>query len=106
MSQIEFENVKLLAKANVYHGGRVISYAFFLKDGSRRTAGVILPGEYEFGTKDAEIMDVTSGALTVLLPGKSEWETCAAGASFSIPANSSFKCRAEEISEYVCSYLK
>ncbi|MDR0649450.1 MAG: pyrimidine/purine nucleoside phosphorylase [Synergistaceae bacterium] len=106
MSQIEFENVKLVAKANVYFDGRVISYAFYLPDGSRKTAGVIFPGEYEFGTGDREIMEVTGGALTVLLPGKAEWETFAAGTSFEIEAHSSFKCRSGEASEYVCSYIK
>jgi uncharacterized protein YaiE (UPF0345 family) len=51
-------------------------------------------------------MEVTAGALTVLLPGKGEWETFAAGASFEIEADSSFKCRSDEISEYVCSYIR
>ncbi|MDR1516437.1 MAG: pyrimidine/purine nucleoside phosphorylase [Synergistaceae bacterium] len=106
MSQIEFESVKLIAKANVYHGGKVISYAFYLPDGSRKTAGIIFPGEYEFGTGDREIMEVTGGALTVLLPGKGEWETFAPGTSFGIPANSAFKCKSDEVSEYVCSYIK
>lgn len=106
MSQIEFENVKLVAKANVYFDGRVISYAFYLPDGSRKTAGVIFPGEYEFGTGDREIMEVTGGALTVLLPGKAEWETFNPGTSFSVPASSAFKCRSDEVSEYVCSYFK
>jgi uncharacterized protein YaiE (UPF0345 family) len=102
----EFENVKFVAKANIYYEGRVLSFAFFAKDGSRKTAGVIFPGEYEFGTADAEIMDVTSGELTVLLPGKSDWEKFPAGKSFNVPANSKFKCRSGEISEYVCSYIK
>ncbi|MDR1020755.1 MAG: pyrimidine/purine nucleoside phosphorylase [Synergistaceae bacterium] len=106
MSQVEFENVKLVAKANVYHGGRVISYAFYLPDGSRKTAGVIFPGEYEFGTGDREIMEVTAGALTALLPDKGEWETFAAGASFEVEAHSSFKCKSNDVSEYVCSYVK
>jgi uncharacterized protein YaiE (UPF0345 family) len=106
LSQVEFENVKLVAKANVYHGGKVISYAFYLPDGSRKTAGVIFPGEYEFGTGDREIMAVTAGALTALLPGKCEWETFAAGTSFEVDAHSSFKCKSSEVSEYVCSYVK
>jgi uncharacterized protein YaiE (UPF0345 family) len=106
VSAPEFENVKLVAKANIYFEGRVLSYAFYLPDGSRKTAGLIFPGEYEFGTGDAEIMNVTSGALTALLPGQTSWQTFPAGKSFDIPANSKFKCRSEEISEYVCSYIK
>lgn len=103
---MEFENVKFVAKANVYFGGKVLSHAFFMPDGSRKTVGVIFPGEYEFATGDAEIMEVTSGELTVMLPGKTEWEKFSAGHSFNIPANSKFKCGSEEISEYVCSYVK
>ncbi|MDR1472562.1 MAG: pyrimidine/purine nucleoside phosphorylase [Synergistaceae bacterium] len=102
----EFENVKFVAKANVYFGGKVLSFTFFTKDGARRTAGVIFPGEYEFGTGDAEIMEVTSGELSALLPGHGEWEEFPAGGSFDVPANSKFKCRSETISEYVCSYVK
>jgi uncharacterized protein YaiE (UPF0345 family) len=106
VSHAEFENVKVVAKANVYFDGKVVSYTFYLPNGDRRTMGVIFPGEYEFGTGDAEVMDVTGGALSALLPGKSEFETFGAGKSFSIPAKSGFKCRCDEISEYVCSYIK
>ncbi|GHV49702.1 UPF0345 protein [Synergistales bacterium] len=106
MINTEFENVKVVAKANIYYDGKVLSYAFFTQDGNRKTAGVIFPGEYEFGTGDAEIMDVTSGALTVILPGSDKWETFAVGKSFSIPANNKFKCKTSEISEYVCSYIR
>ena len=106
MSTVEFSDVKFIAKANIYHDGKVISHAFFLPDGSRKTAGVIFPGEYEFGTGDREVMEVTAGALAVLLPGHDEWETFPAGTSFGIPSGSSFKCRSGEVSEYVCSYFK
>ena len=102
----EFENVKFVAKANVYFDGRVLSFAFYMSDGSRKTAGVIFPGEYEFGTADAEVMEVTSGELSAILPGKTEWEKFPAGQTFSIPANSKFKCKSESISEYVCYYIK
>ena len=106
MGQAEYENVKLVAKANVYYDGKVLSHAFFMPNGDRKTLGVMFPGEYEFGTADAEIMEVIAGALTVLLPGKTEWETYGVDKSFDIPANSKFRCRCAEISEYVCSYIK
>ncbi len=67
--QTEFENVKVVAKANVYYDGKVLSHAFFMPDGSRKTLGILFPGEYEFGTGDAEIMEPTAGKLTVMLPG-------------------------------------
>jgi uncharacterized protein YaiE (UPF0345 family) len=102
----EFDNVRFVAKANVYFEGKVLSFAFFTEGGERKTAGVIFPGEYEFGTGDAEIMEVTSGELSALLPGTDGWERFPAGKSFNIPANSKFKCGAEGISEYICSYVK
>jgi uncharacterized protein YaiE (UPF0345 family) len=102
----EFENVKFVAKANVYYDGKVLSFAFYTPDGARKTAGVIFPGEYEFGTGDAEIMEVTSGELEAKLPGSSKWEKFPAGKTFNIPANSKFGCRSSSISEYVCSYIK
>jgi uncharacterized protein YaiE (UPF0345 family) len=102
----EFENVKFVAKANVYFEGKVLSHTFYTPGGNRKTAGIIFPGEYEFGTGDAEIMEVTSGALSALLPGRSDWETFPAGQKFNIGANSKFKCKSSEISEYVCSYIK
>lgn len=106
MSQKEFENVKVVAKANVYYDGKVLSHTFYMPNGDRKTLGILFPGEYEFGTGDAEIMDMTAGALTVLLPGKTAWETYVPGQAFDIPGNSSFKCKCDEISEYVCSYIK
>ncbi|HOP51443.1 MAG TPA: pyrimidine/purine nucleoside phosphorylase, partial [Synergistales bacterium] len=45
----KFENVTLVSKANVYLDGKVTSRTFFLPSGERKTAGIFLPGEYEFG---------------------------------------------------------
>ena len=106
MSQAEFENVKVMAKANVYYDGKVLSHTFYMPNGDRKTLGITFPGEYEFGTADAEVMDVVAGGLTVLLPGKGEWESYGPGESFGVPADSSFKCKCSELSEYVCSYIK
>lgn len=106
MAAAEFENVKVVTKANVYYDGRVLSHAFYMPNGDRKTLGIMFSGEYEFGTGDAEIMEVIAGALTVVLPGKTDWETFGAGTSFNVPANSKFKCKCDELSEYVCSYIK
>lgn len=106
MSEAEFENVKLVTKANVYYDGKVLSHTFYMPNGERKTLGIAFPGEYEFGTADAEIMEVIAGSLDILHPGRTEWETYAPGASFDIPANSKFGFRCGVISEYVCSYIK
>jgi hypothetical protein len=102
----KFENVTLVCKANVYYGGKVTSRTFYLPGGERKTLGVFLPGEYEFGTEDAEVMEVLQGSAEVLLPGENEWKTFKAGESFSIPAKSSFKLKNVEVFDYLCSYIK
>lgn len=102
----KFENVTLVSKANVYMDGKVTSRTFFTPSGERKTAGIFLPGEYEFGTGDAEVMDIVQGSAEVLLPGESDWKKFGPGESFSVPGNSSFKLKIEEVFDYICSYIK
>lgn len=90
-------------KVNEYFGGDVASIAFATAQGPA-TVGVMAVGEYEFGTSQLEIMNVVSGALTVLLPGQDEWETYAAGTQFTVPADSKFQVRAEVETAYLCEY--
>ena len=90
-------------KVNEYFGGDVTSIAFATADGPA-TVGVMAVGEFEFGTSQLEIMSVVSGALTVQLPGTQEWETFAAGAQFTVPADSRFTVRAEVETAYLCEY--
>ena len=101
-----FENVAVLTKANVYFDGKVTSHTVLFADGTRKTLGVILPGEYSFGTGDREHMEIVAGHAEVLLPGSADWKKVPAGAAFDVPANSRFSYRCEDISEYVCSYFK
>jgi uncharacterized protein YaiE (UPF0345 family) len=100
-----FESVTVVKKANVYFEGKVTSRTVLFPDGSKKTLGVMLPGEYEFGTAAAEIMEVLGGSMTVLLPGQREWQTFAAGESYDVPASSKFKLRITEVADYCCSYL-
>ncbi len=100
------ENVTVIKKANVYFGGKVTNRTVLLPDGTQKTLGIIMPGEYEFGTADKEIMEVLGGRLNALLPGSEGWEAFETGQSFEVPANSSFKVSAEEVSDYCCSYIK
>lgn len=100
------ENVIVIKKANVYFDGKVTSRTILLEDGTRKTLGIILPGQYEFGTEDKEHMEVLAGKLSVLLPGSETWASFEAGQTFEIPANCKFKVSANEVSDYCCSYQK
>lgn len=102
----QFENVTIVKKANVYYGGNVTSRTVLFADGEKKTLGVILPGEYEFGTADKEIMEILAGSLGALLPGRTDWRTFCAGETFEVPANSKFKVSALEVCDYCCSYIK
>ncbi|MDG1007640.1 MAG: pyrimidine/purine nucleoside phosphorylase [Alphaproteobacteria bacterium] len=102
---LDFENVKVARDANVYFDGKVTSRTIILADGSRKTLGVMLPGDYEFGTEAAEEMDISSGALDVLLPDSDDWQRITGPQIFNVPANASFKLKVHEITNYCCSYL-
>lgn len=101
-----FSNVKLEKNANIYFDGKVTSRTFYLESGEKKTLGIMLPGEYEFGTADKELMEISAGEMDVLLPSSEEWITITGGQSFEIPANSKFKVLVKEVSDYCCSYFK
>ncbi len=66
---MEFSSVTAVAKANVYFDGKVVSHAILFPDGTKKTLGLIYPGEYHFGTDAAELMQVTDGTCAVVLDG-------------------------------------
>ena len=99
-----FENVSITKKANVYFDGQVTSRSVSFQDGSKKTLGIMLPGEYEFNTDAKELMEITSGQMEVLLAG-GEWQSIKGGMSFEVPGNSSFQLKVSEISDYCCSFL-
>lgn len=105
----EFTNVAVHPKANVYFEGRVISHTIVLPDGERKTAGVILPGSYHFGTKQAERMEIIEGEAEVILDGHEKPSLHAAGQesyAFDVPADSGFTITVSgEPSHYICSFL-
>lgn len=99
----EFNNVTVVKKANVYFDGKVTSRTVVFSDGSTKTLGVMMPGEYEFNTAEAEIM---AGKLDVLLPGNNEWQSITGGESFEVPANAKFGLKIKELTDYCCSFIK
>lgn len=102
----EFRNVTVVKKANVYFDGKVTSRTVLFGDGSKKTLGVMLPGEYEFGTGDKELMEILSGELEVLLPGESGWRPVKGGESFEVAPNAKFKLQVRSLTDYCCSFIK
>jgi uncharacterized protein YaiE (UPF0345 family) len=103
---LEFKNVSVVKAANIYFDGKVTSRTILFPDGSKKTLGVMLPGEYEFGTGDREIMDILSGELDVLLPGDNSWKAFNGGGSFEVPPNSRFRLVVRKLADYCCSFIK
>jgi uncharacterized protein YaiE (UPF0345 family) len=101
----EFKNVTVVKKANIYFEGKVASFTVLFADGSKKTLGVMQPGEYEFSTGKAENMEILSGELDLQLPGSSQWQPVKGGEAFDVPANSSFKMKVKAVSDYCCSFI-
>ena len=101
----QFDNVTVEVEGNSYFDGAVTSRTVNFADGSKKTLGFMLPGEYEFGTAAAELMEITSGELDVKLPESNAWIIVKGGESFNVPANSKFKVNVKRITDYCCSYL-
>ncbi|ANE46349.1 hypothetical protein SY83_08730 [Paenibacillus swuensis] len=101
----QFENVTVVKKANVYFDGKVTSRTVLFADGSKKTLGVMMPGEYEFGADVQEIMEILGGELKVLLAGDSEWITFNGSGEFIVPAKTSFKLNVLTVTDYCCSYV-
>jgi uncharacterized protein YaiE (UPF0345 family) len=101
----EFRNVTVVKRANVYFDGGVTSRTILFPDGSKKTLGLMQPGEYEFGTDAAEVMEILAGELEVLLPGQTQWRRVQGGESFDVPAKSRFGLRVSALTDYCCSFV-
>ena len=103
---MDFKNVTIVKKANIYFDGKVTSRTVIFPDGSKRTLGIMSPGDYEFGTAEKEIMEILAGNLDVMLPGAAGWVTFTGGDVFEVPAQSKFSLRVRELTDYCCSYVQ
>lgn len=101
-----FKNVELTKKANIYFDGNVTSRSFIDENGENKSLGIMMPGEYNFGTAAAELMEILAGEVEVKLAGSDTWNTYTADTSFDVPANSSFDIKVKTITDYCCSYIK
>ena len=89
-------------KVNKDDFGGLVEFWF---NGEKQTLGVMMPGEYTFDTKEAEIMEMLSGDLDIKLPGE-EWKTLHTPETFNVPANSSFDLKIKSVTDYCCSYFE
>ncbi|MEZ6123124.1 MAG: pyrimidine/purine nucleoside phosphorylase [Planctomycetaceae bacterium] len=101
----KFESVTVVKKANVYFDGKVTSRTVEFPDGSTKTLGIMLPGEYTFNTGKPELMEITAGDLTWRAKGSDEWNHVTGGQSFHVPGNSAFDLKISSITDYICSFL-
>ena len=101
----QFEHVTIVKKANVYFDGHVTSRSVLFANGEKKTLGIMLPGNYTFGTGKREIMEILSGELDVRLPGSDQWLKITGGQTFEVPANASFDLVVLAVTDYCCSYL-
>ncbi len=100
-----FKNVDVDKLANIYFEGKVISRNIFLKDGSKKTLGIMLAGRYEFTTTSRELMEIHSGKLNVKIAGDKDWKLITEGINFNVPKDSSFCLEVLELVNYTCSYF-
>ena len=101
----QFDQVSVVAKANVYFEGKVVSHTVLFPGGVKKTIGLIYPGSFTFNTGAPEIMEIIAGSCLVRLKGETTWKTYPAGTQFSVPANSAFDIQVENgIAEYICSF--
>jgi purine/pyrimidine-nucleoside phosphorylase len=99
-----FTNATIIKKANIYFDGNVTSRTVEFQDGTRKTLGVMLPGEYEFSTSQKEEMEIQAGKLEYKLNGQ-DWKLIQNQGVFYVPANESFLLKVHSIVDYCCSYL-
>ncbi|MEW6354638.1 MAG: pyrimidine/purine nucleoside phosphorylase [Pseudomonadota bacterium] len=100
---MEFKNVTVQAKANVYFDGKVTSRTIITANGEKKTLGVMLPGEYSFNAQVREKIDIGQGRCKVR-PAGGNWTEYKAGQSFIIPPATQFEIKVEELLDYVCNY--
>lgn len=102
---IQFENVTVTCKANVYFDGKVVSHTVTFADGAKKTLGLIFPGGYTFNTDAPETMEIVAGDCRYRLAGEKSWTTVHAGTAFLVPGKSSFEIAVGSgIAEYICSF--
>ncbi|MCG2608339.1 pyrimidine/purine nucleoside phosphorylase [Acinetobacter sp. SM34] len=100
----QFNFVSVKKKSNIHFDGCSVSHVIELKDGTKKTIGVILPTERPlvFETLVAERIEIVSGKCLVQIGKSRESQTYHAGESFYVPKKTQFKIITDNIIDYVC----
>ena len=101
----KFEAVTVVKAANIYFDGKVTSRSVEFADGSVKTLGIMLPGEYKFNTGKPELMEIQSGQLSYCLAGETQWHDVKGGQEFKVPGSSYFELKVTQVADYICSFL-
>jgi uncharacterized protein YaiE (UPF0345 family) len=103
--EMQFDNVSVVKKANIYFDGKCVSHTLLFADGTKKTIGVIFPSQLVFNTGAAEVMEINSGRCRVRLKGESMWNSYGAGEKFAVPGSSGFDIETVEMLDYVCHFV-
>lgn len=101
----EFNNVTVVREANIYFDGQVSSRTILFSDGSKKTLGLMLPGEYRFNTEAPELMEILAGSLEFRLAESDKWQAVEGGGAFEVPGNTYFDIKIHQPTDYCCSYI-
>lgn len=99
------KSVDVKKLVNIYYDGKVQSRTIRYIDGEVQTLGVYLPGDFEFHSDGAEKVVITSGCAEVFFPNDKNWRQIKSGETYDVPADTVFKVRCSEITEYICDFL-
>jgi uncharacterized protein YaiE (UPF0345 family) len=100
----QFDQVSVIAKANIYFDGKCVSHTVLFADGTKKTIGVIFPSSLTFTTGAPEIMELNAGKCRVRLNGEDKWTSYEAGQRFEVAGNSSFDIETVETLDYICHF--
>jgi uncharacterized protein YaiE (UPF0345 family) len=100
---MQFDQVSVGKKANVYFDGKCVSHTVTLADGTRKSVGVILPSTLRFDLTTKEVMEVVGGTAYVSINGEAE-KSFSAGQSWTVEAGAYFVIRADQPVHYVCHF--
>ena len=101
--QMQFDQVSVGKKANVFFDGKCVSHTVTLPNGIRKSVGVVLPSTLRFDLSTKEIMEVVDGNAFVSINGAPEHEF-KAGQSWEVEKGGYFIIRAEQPVHYVCHF--